>query len=102
MSRTMCSSITVSSHNLNSHKIKLRVSNPRTIASLHFETPFESSTSNGSDDNALRRSPKKARRRHAGEARVRRPRELHGQAQGLIVIMIAMSINHTNSYNHSY
>ena len=31
------------SHNLNSQSFKLRASNPRTIAYVHFNTPFESS-----------------------------------------------------------
>ena len=34
---------TVSSHNFHSQKYKLRVSNPRTIAYVHFKMPFESS-----------------------------------------------------------
>ena len=34
---------TVSSHEFNLQHFKLRVSNPRTIAYVHFNTPFESS-----------------------------------------------------------
>ena len=34
---------TVSSHNSNSQKFKLRVSNPETIAYVHFKMPFECS-----------------------------------------------------------
>ena len=35
--------LTVSSHNFNSHNFKSRVSNPRTVAYLHFEMPFGNS-----------------------------------------------------------
>ena len=40
-------SSTVSSHNLSSHSFKLRVSNPRTIAYVDFNMPFESSNIQG-------------------------------------------------------
>ena len=44
----ICSmSCTVSSHNLDSHNFRLRVSNPRPIACLHLNMPFESSNLQG-------------------------------------------------------
>ena len=39
--------LTVSSHNFNSQKIKLRLSNPRTVAYFHFKMLFESSDLSG-------------------------------------------------------
>ena len=42
---------TVSSHNSNSHSFKLRVSNPRPIAFVHLNMPFESSNLAGSGPN---------------------------------------------------
>ena len=38
-----CPKVKVSSHNVNSHNFNLRVSNPRTIAYVHFNMPFDSS-----------------------------------------------------------